>query len=116
MNQSQEELEDMMNEMDTDGDGDIGFEEFAVAIQHTYDDDMITQAAEVRLGFLLVEMYTDSILANTSKMNIAAFDRPKLVRWERACGIVARSFGASTATLSLWVSHAYDVCVNAYMI
>ena len=57
MDQSQEELEDMMNEMDTDGDGDIGFEEFAVAIQHTYDDDMITQAAEVRLGLLLVDVH-----------------------------------------------------------
>ena len=52
-----EELEDMMNEMDTDGDGDIGFEEFAVAIQHTYDDDMITQAAETEIGAMGTRMW-----------------------------------------------------------
>ena len=38
----------MMVEMDKNGDGEIEFEEFAVAMVHTYDDDMISYAAMVR--------------------------------------------------------------------
>ena len=44
----QDELDRMMVEMDKNGDGEIEFEEFAVAMVHTYDDDMISSAAMVR--------------------------------------------------------------------
>jgi len=44
------ELDKMMMEMDENGDGEIEFEEFAVAMVHTYDDDMLTAAASTAIG------------------------------------------------------------------
>eukprot|EP01044_Picomonas_judraskeda_P042336 COSAG03_NODE_21741_length_300_cov_0.746269_1_plen_100_part_11 len=47
----------MMIEMDENGDGEIEFEEFAVAMVHTYDDDMISSAAMVAIGNLGTRMW-----------------------------------------------------------
>ena len=46
-----------MIEMDENGDGEIEFEEFAVAMVHTYDDDMISSAAMVSIGNLGTRMW-----------------------------------------------------------
>jgi len=54
---AQEELDKMMIEMDENGDGEIEFEEFAVAMVHTYDDDMISSAAMVAIGNLGTRMW-----------------------------------------------------------
>lgn len=50
MRPTEEELDKMMLEMDENGDGEIEFEEFAVALVHTYDDDMLSDAAATAIG------------------------------------------------------------------
>lgn len=54
---TEEELDKMMKEMDENGDGEIEFEEFAVAMVHTYDDDMLTSAAQTSIGSLGTRMW-----------------------------------------------------------
>lgn len=54
---TEEELDKMMTEMDENGDGEIEFEEFAVAMVHTYDDDMLDTAAATSIGSLGTRMW-----------------------------------------------------------
>ena len=87
----QDELDRMMVEMDKNGDGEIEFEEFAVAMVHTYDDDMISSAAMVRSEHAQV--------ACPSGLTPWRRRFPSAAR-ARACGIAERSSGPSTTKSS----------------
>ena len=50
MDPEEEELEAMLVAMDENGDGQIEFEEFAVAMCNTYDADLISEVADVPVG------------------------------------------------------------------
>ena len=87
----QDELDRMMVEMDKNGDGEIEFEEFAVAMVHTYDDDMISSAAMVRSPVCSGRL--------PQRFDAAARRFPSAAR-ARACGNAERSSGPSTTKSS----------------
>lgn len=52
MDPTQEELDQMLDEMDENGDGQIEFDELATAMLNTYDAELIAEAADTPLGSL----------------------------------------------------------------
>jgi len=53
-----DELNNMMEEMDTDGGGSIGFDEFCVGMCNNYSDELITAAAETPIGTMGTKRWT----------------------------------------------------------
>lgn len=79
---TQEELDDMLNEMDENGDGQIEFEEFAVAMLKTYDAEMIQEAADTPIG----------------AQGTRAWDRGEIL-WSCNSNIIVACCGVATAIL-----------------